>query len=467
MLKIRFIVALFVVCISFFICFTAFSESIWVCPACGSENSANFCENCGEKKPVIEKANEDNWICPACGTESTSNFCGNCGEKKPVAKEPNEDNWTCPDCGTENSTKYCKSCGYKKPAMNATQEPTLKPTDTPTPKPTPEPTPESTAAYATDPIHNPFVPVFMLSSKETIDLSNYMCYGGATISGKFYFGVMLKNKKFAGIGKMLLANISDKAVLLKGQISAFINVNQGWLYYINCSKKNQYTIEKMTISGENKTTLVKPSEGELQWMFIYNDRIYYAVKKEVKNGTDRGGLYSVNLNGSGKQTILSKPVDCPYILNGQLLYADSNDKGRLHICDIDGKNDSMLIDDNVCNWVTDGNSIYYLKENSSERCVIRSYDLKSKEIKTIISDDVSYMGMHDDFIYYSNKDDAGRLYSYNIYTGNIDVLAQDKNTTPICFGETGLFFSVSGNKGGVTAMYFIDYDTYRKVDISR
>ena len=50
----------------------------WKCPKCGTENTGNFCGNCGEKKPGSVK-----WICPKCGTENTGNFCGNCGEKKP------------------------------------------------------------------------------------------------------------------------------------------------------------------------------------------------------------------------------------------------------------------------------------------------------------------------------------------------------------------------------------------------
>ena len=50
----------------------------WICPQCGTENTGNFCSNCGTKKP-----DDGKWICPQCGTENTGNFCGNCGTKKP------------------------------------------------------------------------------------------------------------------------------------------------------------------------------------------------------------------------------------------------------------------------------------------------------------------------------------------------------------------------------------------------
>lgn len=54
-------------------------KNAWACPGCSTENTGNFCANCGTKKP------EDNgaWACPGCGTENTGNFCTNCGTKKP------------------------------------------------------------------------------------------------------------------------------------------------------------------------------------------------------------------------------------------------------------------------------------------------------------------------------------------------------------------------------------------------
>ncbi len=50
----------------------------WLCTNCDTENSGNFCTNCGAAKPV---SNE--WTCPGCGSVNTGNFCPNCGTKKP------------------------------------------------------------------------------------------------------------------------------------------------------------------------------------------------------------------------------------------------------------------------------------------------------------------------------------------------------------------------------------------------
>ena len=67
--------------------------------------------NMGAQAQAINQAqtNANSWKCPQCGNENTVNFCNNCGTKKPSA------NWTCPSCGTVNSGNFCNNCGTKKP----------------------------------------------------------------------------------------------------------------------------------------------------------------------------------------------------------------------------------------------------------------------------------------------------------------------------------------------------------------
>ena len=52
----------------------------WICSQCGTENSGNFCGNCGSPR--------DSWICPSCGQSNTTNFCTNCGQSKPANDVP-------------------------------------------------------------------------------------------------------------------------------------------------------------------------------------------------------------------------------------------------------------------------------------------------------------------------------------------------------------------------------------------
>jgi membrane protease subunit (stomatin/prohibitin family) len=48
--------------------------SSWTC-SCGSENTGNFCPQCGNKKP------DGPWTCE-CGAANTVNFCSQCGKSK-------------------------------------------------------------------------------------------------------------------------------------------------------------------------------------------------------------------------------------------------------------------------------------------------------------------------------------------------------------------------------------------------
>lgn len=70
----------------------------------GGANVASFFENSSEP------AAANGWSCPACGSKNTGNFCQNCGAKKPEGGET----WTCA-CGTASQGKFCPNCGAKKP----------------------------------------------------------------------------------------------------------------------------------------------------------------------------------------------------------------------------------------------------------------------------------------------------------------------------------------------------------------
>ena len=72
----------------------------------GGANVASFFENSPEPAPVAANG----WSCPACGSKNTGNFCQNCGAKKPESGET----WTCA-CGTASQGKFCPNCGAKKP----------------------------------------------------------------------------------------------------------------------------------------------------------------------------------------------------------------------------------------------------------------------------------------------------------------------------------------------------------------
>lgn len=76
----------------------------WTCSCGQTNNTGNFCTNCGGKKP----APAGEWKC-SCGAVNTGNFCTNCGGKKPEANGE----WKC-SCGTVNKGNFCTNCGNKR-----------------------------------------------------------------------------------------------------------------------------------------------------------------------------------------------------------------------------------------------------------------------------------------------------------------------------------------------------------------
>ena len=70
----------------------------------GGANAAEL-YRVGAAKPEEPKTG-GTWTC-SCGTENTGNFCTNCGKKRP-------EEWVCSHCGTRNKGSFCTECGQKR-----------------------------------------------------------------------------------------------------------------------------------------------------------------------------------------------------------------------------------------------------------------------------------------------------------------------------------------------------------------
>ena len=85
------------------------ASDTWDC-TCGKKGlKGNFCDNCGNKRPLKQP---ETWDCE-CGQKGiTGNFCSNCGNKRPAPAQPIR--WNC-ECGNVEITgNFCDNCGKKR-----------------------------------------------------------------------------------------------------------------------------------------------------------------------------------------------------------------------------------------------------------------------------------------------------------------------------------------------------------------
>lgn len=69
--------------------------------------------------PVLGFAADGSWSCPECSTENTGNFCSNCGTAKPAEAQTVK---FCPNCGHDlqgQTVKFCPNCGAALTAVEA------------------------------------------------------------------------------------------------------------------------------------------------------------------------------------------------------------------------------------------------------------------------------------------------------------------------------------------------------------
>ncbi len=319
---------------------------------------------------------------------------------------------------------------------------------------------------------------FNTKDQDLLNMSTYMNGGLGTVSGKTYFGAVYKGGKKAGTGKLNLASPSSRFVLFGGT-GSYLSVYKKYLYYTSYSSTDRkYSINRITTTGKKKKTLVSTYQP-IKYMFIYKGTIYFSVINTADSQSTTGRLYRMSLNGKNRKILLNKPVCFPYIIDDHLIYQDDRDKCRLHICDLNGKNDSILIDDVVFSYIADGSSVYYKtlsKKPSFNRYgnmvwpstykeIIKKYDLRTGKSKTIISDNVGFFGIHGRDLYYSNDSDLGRLYRYNLRSGKSDAVSKETWVLPYIYLKDGIVCYTEGVRSKYDKYFYLKYDNHKKTTL--
>lgn len=290
-----------------------------------------------------------------------------------------------------------------------------------------------------------------MTEQEIIKMSNYMNDGKFELSGSWIYGMSFNDKGNGVLSKTKIDELSEMQII-SSYHATYININNGWIYFLAYNyNANKKTICKARLSGKDKKTLVKTNTNKesIDYMFIYNDKIYYSINNESEKNTT-GALYCCDLDGKNKTKILNKAVYYPYIVQDKLYYQDDNDYCKIHVCDLDGKNDTVFINEWVYQYICTGDNFYYItyedknlsdkeiRENLDNdkdyKRIIKKCDIYGKNNKTIIDFTNCYLfSMNKNTLIYIDRNDTFRAYTYNLKTNSVDLLSQNDYISDIIF----------------------------------
>lgn len=145
---------------------------------------------------------------------------------------------------------------------------------------------------------------------------------------------------------------------------------------------------------------------------------------------------------------MKKAIYYPYIINDKIYYQDDADFCRIHRCNLDGSDDKRFINEWVYQFVFDGEYFYYtsyenknLKRNEilddlgSQRklkTIVKRCDIEGKNDSAVIdSTNISTFAMNKEKIFFVDLNDSNKLYSFDIETKETKRVGGDDNVGQI------------------------------------
>lgn len=165
------------------------------------------------------------------------------------------------------------------------------------------------------------------------------------------------------------ANINNNGIATEGE--------DGYIYYVNSSDKEK--LYKQGVGGIYDRAIL---EDKAQYVNVSGDWIYYS------NYSDGGMLYKVRNNGTERQKLVSDKAAYITVSGEYIYYSNHSDGGKLYKVKKDGS-DARIWPDNSLH----GNP------------VVVDYGNYNKSV-----DEVAYINIVGDWIYYSNYSDGHKPY---------------------------------------------------------
>jgi hypothetical protein len=217
-----------------------------------------------------------------------------------------------------------------------------------------------------------------------------------------------------GINRMRLDG-SDKTAILPEFTSAYcLNVVGDWIYFLGEGDR----IFKVRLDGSELTKLNDHESGYLtvigDWMFFTDTQHNMNIYRMRTDGTD-----AAKLNEDASEYVV--------VSGDWIYYVNADEDYAMYRIRLNGT-DRTLIHDADCSYLNVvGNHIYYIESvfrehdgREFERVLRLSLDLKNPDgtfVRTLISDDnADNLNVHENWFYYANLDDDGKIYRARVDT---------------------------------------------------
>ena len=322
-------------------------------------------------------------------------------------------------------------------------------------------------ALPSEPVMAAFATLPVYDAKQTMAMSNWLHRGYCLIEDDMFYGrYFLQKAQHAPLVSLELRREGStvkggKWIVLDDSCwPNYMNKKGNTLFYLKCETggNNCLSVARVNTDGSDLRVLY---EGECFYLSLAGDRLYF---------TDADyRLLSIDLEGGDLQTVLSKEVYYPYLLNEDwVLYQDDADNESLHLYNIPGAVDIPLNVERSYDPILSGSLLFYTTviEETHYLCRIdlASYEEVFDEAQgchvPVFTPERSERPFDDSYLL-----DGTSIIDYITLTEmpmeNWKEMESGKdNSRYIRFlSEDLMIVDVLGNSGGVKAIQFIDRAT--------
>ena len=258
---------------------------------------------------------------------------------------------------------------------------------------------------------------------------------------------------------------TDDTVLHYYEGPSGINIKGEYIYSV-LSYDTKPSIYRFRLGGEDEKKIV---DGAM-YLSIVGDTLYYC---RTDDGEKTTTFNSCDLDGKNEKVVLDKEVYYPYVVDDAIFYQDDDDNETIHRYDIDSKEDIKITQEKTYGYILNDDYMYCLLNDGStvdgdNTGYLAKVNLDSFKSETLYDGaDTWGFNIKDDTIYFINANDENRIYSISKEGENISLVTQDDYCWPPCIYGDKMIYIDSHNYEYVDELFICDLDGSNKKSLRK